>query len=444
MRRIYKKNKSLLVVLGIIVILLFFVYSTEQGLFFIDETNEKEIEYPQDIFDEERYTNEEIDDLIRDYVTEHSSVGGGPTYNYNFEFDNVVTIAKGGQCDYNTIQTALDENPTANTLFLVFPGVYTDTIHFTANFQTVISASHAQNTKVRQIDENVVNASDYNGCLIKYLHIQLWEPDSDVDMITVGDGFLSVLSTKLTLNTTQTIAGVNQPHVVNVYGNGLYKSKLGEIQYFHSGNTVNGIKAPFDVTGADGMLQILRLCKLNITNSGTATATTIYVSDGSGKLEINYLSDADVTDTDAAIVAGFGYIGSSENSTITHSTLTVTGGGSNNCYAAYHTGTGLLRSAHNNIMIQSGANNYGIYLGASGSFAGHMDDVRASDGDQIAGTVYVASSQADGNFTISGNLTTGNLILPTTAPTNPVSGSIWLNATTNEIGTYNGSVWKWR
>jgi len=339
-------------------------------------------------------------------TTDNATFNNLSVNNFSTPYNNTVTIAKSGG-DYTSIQTALDDNPVESTLFLVYPGVYTDTIHFTANKQTVIATGHAQNTKVRQIDANVVNASNYQNCLIKYLHIQLWEPDSDIDMISVGDGSVSVLSTKLTLNTSTNIAGASQPHIAHVYGNGLYKSKLGEVQYFHSGDTGNGIKSVFDVSGVDGEIQFLRSCKMNVSNSGTATATTISISDSTGSFETDYMCDARVTDPDATIVAGFGYLGGSGENIITHSAIIVTGGGANNCYAVYLSGTGTLRSAHNNVLIQGGANNYGIYVGANAEFYGHMDDIRASSGDQSLGTVGIASSLADGNFTASGNITAG-------------------------------------
>lgn len=36
-----------------------------------------------------------------------------------------------------------------------------------------------------------------------------------------------------------------------------------------------------------------------------------------------------------------------------------------------------------------------------------------------------------------------NNAIPTTIPTDPINGDLWLNTTTNEIGCYNGTTWNY-
>lgn len=51
----------------------------------------------------------------------------------------------------------------------------------------------------------------------------------------------------------------------------------------------------------------------------------------------------------------------------------------------------------------------------------------------------------DAGLSVTGVTNTGGgLVLPTTIPASPVAGDIWLNTTTNLIGTYNGTSWYYR
>jgi len=450
MRRLFKKRKNLIVA-GAIAAFFIFLYLSPDVLFEKAEISPADIEQKKG----DDYTNEEIQSLIEQYMYDHvqdySHGGGGGTSNtynsyYTYDFDNVVTIAKGGYCDYNSIQDALNATPTEKTAFLVFPGTYTDTIHFTANQQTVVGVSHPTNTIVTQSDANIVNVSDYSSCTVKFLNIRLTDPDSDVDMITVGDGHLGVVDCKLYLNCSTTITGADQPHIANIYGDGFYKQKRGEFEYFHSGATTNGIKAPYDVTGENGTILLLRPCLCNITCNGSALATTLSVTDTTGTFEIMSLVEGFMYDPDATLVVGLGYIGiGAGNAEIYGNHIDIHGGASNSVYGVYHAGTGTMKSSHNRFhCTDNGGSAYAFFVGAGSTLVSHFDDVIAIDGYQNSGSLQMVSSFADGNLTISGNVTVGDLILPTTVPTHPVAGSVWFNATTGDLGIYNGTGWKWK
>jgi len=346
---------------------------------------------------------------------EHNNItgvffGDGGNLTNLSNYANTFTISPSG-ADYTSIQSALDANPTPSTVFLVYPGTYTDTINFTANKQVVQSIGHVQNVIVQQTDAEVVNTSNYNGTLIKFLNIKLTAPTTDQNMISVGNGFLGCLSCKLRLNTTQNIAGSSQPHIVNVYGSGLYKQKYGEIEYLHTGDTGNGIKTPYDITGTGGKIEVLRPCKSNITNSGTATATTYAVSNVAGNFEIVGICEGVVKDTDANIVAGLGYIGGGGSEEISYCHMNIYGGNSGNAYAIYHAGTGTIRSFHNSFHVETtGGDAHSFLVGASATLISQFDDLIGPDGSVGAGKLIMVSSESDGDLTLTGNLTADNNI----------------------------------
>lgn len=321
----------------------------------------------------------------------------------NRKEQNCVSVSPFGG-DYTTIQAALDANPTVGLIVLVYSGTYTnDTINFTANRQTVKSVGKGNNTIVTN-SLQVVEGGDYTGCKVIKMRIN-FTPTAAINGIELNNGTMCLDSCRVDLTTASNIIAAVQPHLLAITGTGELTTKFGEYTYQHTGNTgAGGIKAMFSING--GTLHWLRPCTSSMTNSGTALATTLIVDAGAGGFNLEEACDLTITDTNAAIVTGFGYIGGGGNNIITHSSLTVVGGGGNNCYAVYHAGTGILRSSHNNVSITGGLNNFGIFVGAAATFNGHMDDVRAASGNQIAGTANIASSEVDGSFTVTGTVLT--------------------------------------
>jgi len=327
--------------------------------------------------------------------------------NYRQKCATVFYVSPTDPCaDYTTIQAALTANATQGIMVIVMPGTYTnDTINFTANRQTVTTWGKGNNVIVTNSSQ-VVECGDYIGCKVQNLRIN-FTPTTAINGIEVNNGEMSMNSCRLDLTTSTDIAGATQPALIATTGTGTLTTKEGEFTYQHTGDTGTGLKAMLSISNGS-TIEILRSCDFSMTNSGTATATTAFVDTGTGKIRVEEACIISITDTDATIVVGFGYLGGSGDNQITHSSLEVTGGGANDCYAVYHGGTGTFRSSHNNVLISGGANNYGIYVGAGATFIGHMDDIRAADGNQIVGTASVASSEADGQFTVSGIATLGD------------------------------------
>ena len=341
-------------------------------------------------------------------ISSNTIIDGNLTINENFTtpYEDAITIAKSGG-DYTSIQTALDENPTASKVFLVYPGTYTDTIHFTANKQVVEALGHAQNVIVQQADANVVDVGNYTGCLIKFLQIKLTAPTTCINMIQAYNGFLGSYSCKLVLTTTSNLTCTCQPSIANVLGEGLIKTKLGEFHYTHSGNTTNGIKAPFIISGENGTIQILRPCKSLITNSGTANVTAMSYTNISATIEISNICGGVITDYNASIVTsnyydGDGVVGSAE---LSYSILEVIGGDSNSAYGIYNDGGIDVKSSHNIFNITStGSGAYSFYIGTGSTLTSHFDDIIAADGLQDNGEYNAVNSLTDGELDITGDL----------------------------------------
>jgi len=328
-------------------------------------------------------------------------------------YTNTYTISPSGEANYTSIQTALDANPTESTLFLVYPGTYTDTIHFTANKQCVAAVGHPPVTIVTQADANVVNVSDFTSCTVKYLQLRLTAPTTAINLIDVGDGHLGVVNCKLYLATSNNIAGVNQPHICEVYGTGEYKQKLGEMEYLHTGDTTNGIKCAYYMSSS-GSQRILRPCLSQIINSGTANITTLSYMDNGGSFEIDNLVGGTISDPDASIVAGLTYLdsGVSAEYNIAYCEVNVTGGLSNEVYVLYHKGSGNVRSSFGDYKCVDGSTNSPFYVHSGSTLTSHFDNIVADAPYTGSGTVLLVSSEEDGNLTVTRNVTTDDLHIP--------------------------------
>jgi len=104
---------------------------------------------------------------------------------YRLKCPKIIVVDADGCGDYTSIQTALDDNPTANTLFLVSPGTYTDTIHFTANNQSVKAIGNCPTqTEVTQANNTVVDFGTFTSCRVIEFKLTLTAPSSYVNLVS--------------------------------------------------------------------------------------------------------------------------------------------------------------------------------------------------------------------------------------------------------------------
>jgi len=104
---------------------------------------------------------------------------------YRKKQDKVVLVDLNGQGDYTSIQAALDANPTEYITVLVNPGVYTDTIHFTSDNQSVKALGNCPTqTRVSQANTNIVDFGTYINCRVIEFMLKLTAPTSYVNLVS--------------------------------------------------------------------------------------------------------------------------------------------------------------------------------------------------------------------------------------------------------------------
>ena len=371
--------------------------------------------------------------------------------------ENVVVVSPSGG-DYTTIQAALNANAVTNLLVLVGPGVYAnDTINFTANYQCVKNLGKPNVARVTNTAQ-ICEAGDFGPCSVIDMNL-VGTYTSDINLCEVNDGDLRIRQCRLQVNASGTISSASQPQLLAVTGTGDATTKLGEFYLYNTATTTTGIKTAFEVANG-GELYLKRPCKILVSNSGTATATAVYADTGTGVVDIENACEISVTDTDASIVAGLGYVVGSGSENLNYSTVTVTGGGANNCYGIYHAGTGTISSEYNKITVTGGANNYSYFVGASATLDVYWDLVSAADGRSVAGTfngvynestgdLYVSDdSDFDGDLDVAGALTASGSFDAGGATSHEIknsaadvalanAGEIHLNTTDEQLGFHS-------
>ena len=324
--------------------------------------------------------------------------GSNPTYS------KVIVVATSGG-DYTSTQSALDANTAGGELFLVAPGTYTDTIVFTANNQTVRGMSGGNNTIVTQVTTNVVSFGVRVGCKIVDLQLSITAATSERYVVTGSTGTLSIVDCKLICSNTANISGT-QPALIYVSSTGTVTTKRGEFEMYNTGTaTGSDIKAAF-VSGTGATINVKRPCAVTMTNSGTSLATTMFVSTGTGVINMNNVCSATITDPDCTVLAGLGYVGGAGASEFIYNNIHVVAT-NNAAFGIYHAGTSTLRSSYNHIHVtDSAGTSNSFFIGASATIQSHFDDIIAADGVSNAGTFTFVNSQVDGELNVSGSVKT--------------------------------------
>jgi len=109
---------------------------------------------------------------------------------FHTPYTNTITVSHTSGGDYATIQAALNDNATANTLFLVYPGTYTDdTIHFTANNQEIRGMGISPSSvKITTASSNIVDYGDFTRCRINRMKMEVTAGTTLVHTVTGAAG----------------------------------------------------------------------------------------------------------------------------------------------------------------------------------------------------------------------------------------------------------------
>jgi len=322
---------------------------------------------------------------------------------------HTVTVAESGG-DYTSIQTALNNNRTDNTLFIIYPDTYVnDTINFTANDQCIVGAGLTAQSVITNTAQ-IIDYGAYTGCRMNNIKL-VGTYTTAIDMIT-GSGGLIARDVHLEVNVSGAIAG--SPTVVNTTGS--FKQVRGSLIYKNDAISTGQIKQALTL-GTSATVELRRVI-VDIDGSNASTAITLGYGAGTGVLNA-YRCKVDIEDADAVIVNGLAYLGGSGDHEYLGNDLHVTCGGDGKFAYGFlcTTATSLsIRSMFNHLHIEDGGGtgkSYGMSIGADCTVVSQFDDIVAADGVVNNGTFTVANSTADGDFTATGTVDSGKLVVDT-------------------------------
>jgi len=312
----------------------------------------------------------------------------------------IVVASSGG--NYTTIQAALTANPTANLVFLVYPGAYTnDTINFTANGQTVIGLGERAQTQVTNTAQ-ICDFGAYTDCRVA--NMKLTGTYTSVIDLATGTGTYNFEWVDFIVNASGTIAG--SPTALNTTGT--VRLRNCTIDYNNTATSGGQWKRAINL-GTGGVVKADSVI-FDLDCSGTATASLAIYGEGSGYTEVFYC-EADVDDANATYALFLGVVGGSGTSQLSHNDI--------RCNATAGTGIGLyldasadtdliFRSTHNHIRSLGGtaaysfmtANDDRVYL------TSQFDDIIAADGlsKGAASTVVYTASFDNGDLNLTGDI----------------------------------------
>ena len=318
----------------------------------------------------------------------------------HIDMANIFYISATGG-DYTTIQAALTAQNSGGELFLVGPGTYpNDTINFTANDQCVKGRGLTTQQLVTAVDARIVNFGAHTGCKIQNIQMTVTAATTAIDTIT-GTGSLSMrwCYVGMAADAATGVQTLDQPSCIDTIGT--VNMKQGILAYTNNrtdGGGATAIKAAVRV--ADGSDVRLDHVDVIIAGAGQSLVTTPgYGITGVGEdtaFEV-YRCLITVADNATTNAVGMLYIDLSGDTVEVHGCdIHVTNSGLN-AFGAYLVGTGTLRSEYNHIHVV-GAVADSFSAGAGTTVNSQLDDIIAANGTAGAGTINMASSEADGDF----------------------------------------------
>ena len=321
----------------------------------------------------------------------------------SLSYQKTIEISPAGG-DYQTVQSALDANPTEFTLFLVYPGVYADdTIKYTANNQSVIGLDNSTTQILGSTNTNIVDFSTYTGCVLNRITARITGATTSAHTVTGSSGNIIINDCTLEM-TNASYTGAVQPSVINITAGGTCEVKFGFIKY---SNPVAAAVVKAAILLGAGTYVRLRRGDIQVDGAGASTGTTLSYGTGSGRITATR-SVITITDNATTAVVGFYIGGSAIDDEVTNCHIHVNGGTSS-ATGIWNVDTGTIRSFGNCINIVAGSGSaYSFQVGASATIISVYDDITAADGVVNAGTFTDNSTYYNsGDVTsVSGGVTT--------------------------------------
>ena len=344
-------------------------------------------------------------------------------------YSHTKTVAASGG-DYTSLSTAVTA-ATAGDTILLFPGTYTETLTVAVNNLTIMGMGSPFNTTLTQADANIIDFGATIGGRIENVSITLSAATTAIAAVQGSTGTFIVKNCKSTLVSAAALNQADQPRIGELSGAGTLKFALGRTSYTHTGacTTATAIKAPFEVA-AGGKISVFNQHLIEVTGGGSALATALGLTVGTGHLVVDY-NDITIDDDTATNTVGLGYLSSatSVDNEFSFNQIHVHAA-ANNAYGVFAINA-TLRSSHNHLHVEcsGGGTAYSFAESGTGEINSHMDDIIATGG--YSGNVNIVSSDADGDLAVSGDMSTATLA---------VSAAASLSSVTATTGTFSGDI----
>lgn len=352
---------------------------------------------------------------------------------YTRKCDKVINICADGGQDYTTIQAALDDNVTEGVIFIINPGTYTnDTIHFTANNQTVKGISNHTIVEITSANANIVDFGAFTGCKITELKASITAATSVVNTVQ-GSGNCIIENCHIIMTTAYSTAEV-QPACFG--GTGTFTINFGTIEYNHTGNIGTGaISVKNAILLGDNCTYTINDTIINISGSGTSLGITVAYGTGASTINFNR-HEATLTDLNSNYVIGIS-LGGTGNSYFKENNLHCTAGINKIAASIWITGTPTVRCLYNHLNSVDGGGtgiSYSFIIPAGATLISQFDDIVAADGVANLGTYTQVNSETDGTLTSSGGITAETFesdVVTGTAPLTVASTTLVTNLNAN-------------
>ena len=327
-------------------------------------------------------------------------------------YANTLTIATSGG-DYTTIQAALDDNATADTLFLVYPGTYTDdTINLTANNQCVKGVGCSPKAVLVTKATQICDYGATTGGVLENIKMVMTPAANAIDNTVTGTGSCNFkfCHTEAVISGTNSDAGGAACYA----GSGTNKIVEGSIVYTDTSDrgVGKGKKAVNVEAGSNWNIDDVTF---TVTGSGTSSLIAAIRSTSTGTVILDKC-DIDVTDNESLETCAFSVINGNGDIETKYNDIHVVNNTAGHIAAGGSfdsDGSSLLfRSSFNHIHIEStsGTANFLIIEDSDTTVISQFDDVLAADGvDNSNGGVYTyVNSPSDGVLETSGASTLGD------------------------------------
>ena len=365
------------------------------------------------------------------------------------DYAQAIIVAKSGG-DYTTIQGAInsitDATSTKRYCIKVQSGVYVENITM-KNYVDILGAGRT-NSIIYGTSGTVLYFPTVHATVLDMgITVEYGTIVSDSEAIVSSGADSTLIRCDIRVSKT---GGDFLMNAINVSG-GAFRLLDSYFYYSIGGSTTDSILTQSAVRQTGELTiflfynnEITMIC--DDTNDHLVGFETVAGSAGSYLIENNIINvDADGC---ASSATGLWLYGTATGATVIQNRIIV------NCSASAYglwiesaMGGAVVKTRYNELIVTAVGASQSCYVNVGDTWDSRFDSVVAKSGIGGTGVTHYVYSPSPGNLSISGYLSvTGGFIFPTSAPTTPVNGSCWFNATTGELGIYSevGSKWYWK